>query len=104
MIKLKNILNESPHEITVDGKTYVNYFSFNDVTYAFGFFKNKFVINDENEPHGFGSMEDMGIAGRDSMKFAGRIWPDRTEPLITFWEYPTTKKTMEYIIKIRIMS
>ena len=93
MIKLKQILLETPHEITIDGKTIVDLWTDIATSYSFGIYNGNLLISSANKTHWEMRKE---YTPRFGYKYPGRIWT--TKKLISFWEYPTDRKIFNRII------
>jgi len=105
---VKETLFESPDIIQADNLEKVTQkptLDWNDLgTYAFGYFKNKMLIADKNEPHysvelsyNIENDPDAPSMSRSDMKATGRIWMN--EKLISFWKYPQNKNLLFKILK-----
>jgi len=86
MIKLKQILLETPHEIVVDGETIIDYWE-NTTSYSFGIYNGKLIISPKGATHWEMRKE---YTPRHAYRYPGRIWT--TKKVISFWEYPTDRE------------
>jgi hypothetical protein len=81
MIKLKQILLESPHAVHLEYLSYDD-----DDAIAFSYYNNKWNFI-ENKFSNIGT--HMELPGEFQAKYAGRYW---SQPkIMSFWEYPTSK-------------
>jgi hypothetical protein len=93
MIKLLDILKESPDTVNKEGKWY-DYTSRSTVPFIVA--SGKIWIGDKGEGHGELSEYILASGGRKPWKHLGRIF--FTPKVITFWDYPK-KDTLKSIIK-----
>lgn len=88
MIKLKNILTETPDEAVYHRKTL--YFRIPGA-YAFGYLDGKMWVSNENGIHG-------NRGSREEFTWPGRIWIKNN--VISFWDYPPKNEMKKTILDL----
>lgn len=97
MIKLKNIIKESPDSLNARfGDDYVTYIWPDYSSYAFGYYSGKFYIEAEKTHGSLGAFNKKGDeVYRENFTYPGRIWP--TKKIISFWKYPKNRKMLDRV-------
>jgi len=99
--KLYPKLFESPDE-AVNPQNNNETVGYQDVgAYPFGYYNDKLYIGEESETHddivATTTEDDYFTASRHDLKYSGRIWTK--EKLISFWDFPKNKVSLQKIIK-----